>query len=129
MRNMSFALTKQQFKARTKTVTRRLGWENLKVGELLAGCEKCQGIKPGEKIVKMGVIEVMSVRRERLDAMLDVCRPNYGVREVIAEGFPVMRVRDFVKFFCATHKVKLPTGKLAQCTPETVITRVRFRYV
>ena len=37
MRNISFALTKQQFLDRTKTVTRRLGWKNLEVGTLL--CE------------------------------------------------------------------------------------------
>lgn len=120
MRNISFSLTTPQFKARTKTVTRRLGWCDLKVGDRLMGCEKCMGRKKGEPLVRLGEIEVLNVRRERLDAMLDVCRPDYGVREVVAEGFPAMRVRDFVKFFCESHK---------GCTPETIVTRIRFRYV
>jgi hypothetical protein len=69
MRNISFSLTTEQFKARTKTVTRRLGWTFLEPGTVLMGCEKCMGLKPGEKIVRLGRIRVVSVRRERLVRM------------------------------------------------------------
>ena len=46
-RNMSFALTTEQFKARTKTVTRRFGWWFLKPGDVVRGVEKAMGLKPG----------------------------------------------------------------------------------
>ena len=64
-RNISFALTTDQFRARTKTVTRRLGWETLKAGDILMGCERCQGLKKGEKIKQLGPIRVVGVSRER----------------------------------------------------------------
>jgi hypothetical protein len=35
MKNMSFLLTSKQVLNQIKTVTRRLGWENAKVGESL----------------------------------------------------------------------------------------------
>jgi len=56
MRNISASLTKEQIrksvelvragKAPVKDVTRRLGWLNLKAGDRLQVCEKCQGLKP-----------------------------------------------------------------------------------
>ena len=42
-------LTKEQILARTKTVTRRLGWWFLKPGDVVWACEKCMGLKKGEK--------------------------------------------------------------------------------
>jgi hypothetical protein len=69
MRNISFSFTEEQFLDGSKDVTRRLGWANLKPGQRLMGCQKCQGIKPGEKIVRLGEIEVVSVRREPLQSM------------------------------------------------------------
>ena len=45
MRNISFMLTTQQFRNRTKTVTRRMGWWNLKPGDILMGVEKRQDSK------------------------------------------------------------------------------------
>ncbi len=47
MKNISFALTTKQFLDGSKTVTRRLGWANLKPGEILMACEKCMGLGPG----------------------------------------------------------------------------------
>lgn len=44
-RNISFALTTPQFRARTKWVTRRLGWLFLKPGDTLMGVEKGMGLK------------------------------------------------------------------------------------
>lgn len=111
MRNISFMLTTEQIRNRTKTVTRRLGWRNVKVGERLQGCVKCMGRKHGEPLVKLAVIEVVSVRRERLNKI------NYV--ECILEGFPEMRPRQFVSMFVA-H-----TG----CKASTTITRIEFKYV
>lgn len=65
MRNMSFALTTDQFLAGTKTVTRRLGWKFLKPGDRVMACEKCMGLRKGEKIRRLGEIEIVSVKRDR----------------------------------------------------------------
>ena len=117
MRNMSFALTTAQFKARTKTVTRRLGWADLGCGDVIQGCEKCQGIKPGEKMVKLGAIRCVSNHPESL-AYLIVNR-RYGKAEVIKEGFPHLTARQFVKMFCEHMKVE----------PFQVVNRIEFEYV
>ena len=60
MRNMSFSLTTEQIRNRTKDVTRRLGWKNLKPGEHFRAVEKCQGLKKGEHIVKLYELECIS---------------------------------------------------------------------
>lgn len=116
-RNISFALTTAQFKARTKTVTRRMGWLNAKAGQQLCGVEKSQGLKPGEKIVRLGMIGLVDVRREPLRRMTD--DEAYGRAEVIAEGFPDMTPAQFVEFFCASHK---------DCTPHSEVTRLEYAY-
>ncbi len=51
---MSFRLTAEQMRARTKTVTRRLGWSSLKPGDIVQPVEKAQGLRKGEKVVKSG---------------------------------------------------------------------------
>jgi hypothetical protein len=48
MRNISFMHTMQQFKTRTKTVTRRTGWLTLKAGDVLCAVEKGQGRSSNE---------------------------------------------------------------------------------
>lgn len=118
MRNISYSLTEPQFLDHSKDVTRRMGWKMLKVGDRLQGCRKCMGRKPGEPLVKLGVVEVVSVRREKLRVMTD--NLNYGFAECKREGFPNMTPRQFVEFFCASHK---------GCTRNTVITRIEFKYV
>lgn len=52
MRNISFALTTEQIRNQTKTVTRRVGWANLKPGTLLQPIEKGQGLKKGDRARK-----------------------------------------------------------------------------
>ncbi|MDH0341980.1 hypothetical protein [Chromobacterium haemolyticum] len=122
MRNISFMLTKQQIRDRTKTVTRRLGWNKLRVGDLLSGVEKGMGLKAGEKVQRLATIRVIDVRQEPLSAMTAVL--EYGCDECGKEGFgdhPTLRwPSEFVKFFCDTHR---------GCTPETVVTRIEFEYV
>ena len=115
---MSFMLTIAQFKARSKLVTRRNGWWNIQPDELVQGAEKCQGLGPGGKMVKLGVIKIVSARRERLDRMLtDI---EYGRREVILEGFPDKTPAEFVDFYCASHR---------KITPASLINRIEFGYV
>lgn len=109
MRNMSFALTTDQFLSRTKTVTRRGGWKFLKPGDRVMGVRKGMGLKPGEKVERLYPIEVVSVRREPLDAI--------DQADVIAEGFPRMTTVDFVAMYCR-HS---PGG------PEQMVTRIEFR--
>ncbi len=58
-------MTTQQILDGTKTVTRRLGWRHLKVGDQIRPVKKCMGLRPGEKIeVLRGPLRVVSVRRE-----------------------------------------------------------------
>jgi len=111
MRNMSFYATLEPMRQKTKTVTRRLGWKVLKKGDVIQPCVKCQGLKKGEKIEKLGgPIKIISVREE----------PLYKItkNDVIKEGFPHLTVQEFVDFFCGINK----------CTPETMVTRIQFRY-
>jgi len=118
MRNMSFALTADQVLAHSKDITRRLGWLHLKPGDLLQPVRKCMGLKPGEKIERLGdPVRVVSVRRERLDSMITDW--VYGCSECTREGFPTMAPDDFVTMFRATHK---------GCAPDTEITRIEFAY-
>lgn len=122
MRNMSFALTTDQVRAGTKTVTRRVGWLSLKAGELIQPVKKCMGLRPGERIERLrGPIRVTDVRRELLSRMTEDIK--YGFEECRKEGFadhPVYQwPSEFVEMFCNTHK---------GCTPTSVVTRIEFEY-
>lgn len=119
---MSFALTERQILEETKDVTRRLGWEHLRAGDQLRPARKCMGLRKGERVVLLrDPLHVVSVRREPLRRMLDDA--DYGFEEVRREGFadhPDYRwPSQWVAMFCTTHR---------GCTPETVITRIEFRY-
>lgn len=116
-RNISFALTTQQFRSRTKDVTRRLGWQFLQPGDGLIGCVRCMGLKKGESPEKLGPIRVTSVRREPLCRMVD--EPNYGCEEVRREGFPDLSPEEFVAMFCEHMK----------CSPTEIVTRIEFEYL
>jgi len=122
VRNISFALTVPQVMEGTKTVTRRLGWMHLKVGDQLRPVRKCMGLRPGEKLdVLRDPIIVVDVRREPLRRMTDDL--DYGFTECVLEGFgahPDYRFPSaFVDMFCATHR---------GCTPDTLVTRIEFAY-
>jgi len=123
MRNMSFALTTAQMQARTKTVTRRMGWERLKSGELVRPVYKAMGLKRGESPQPIcDPVRVILVRREPLHALLDDL--DYGFAEVAKEGFAnhpqYQWPSAFVEFFCGTHR---------GCTPQTLVTRIEFEFV
>lgn len=111
MQNISFFLTQSQVRDQTKDVTRRLGWGRVRPGQRLQACVKCQGRRPGEPLERLAVIEIVSGRREPLDAITaDECR---------REGFPQFTPDQFIQMFC--HHMK--------CTPHTEVTRLEFRYV
>lgn len=114
MKNISFSMTTEQFRNRTKTVTRRLGWTDIKPGDRLQGIEKGQGLKKGEKVAPLGVILVKRADREPLDAILED-----GEVECAAEGFPDLTPAQFVRMFCVAN----------QCKPDQEITRIEFEYI
>lgn len=119
MRNISFALTTPQFLDGSKDVTRRMGWLFLKPGDELCAVEKSQGLGKGGKIKRLGVIRVVSVRRERLNEM---CADlDYGEKECVREGFsPPHQYSDpteFVLWFSDGHR---------GCYPNKIITRIEF---
>lgn len=124
MRNISFSLTTPQFKARSKDVTRRLGWVAVRADDHLMGCEKCMGRKAGEPLVRLGEIVVVSARREQIGAMLHDLA--YGADECRREGFPDMTPQEFVRFWLASHHRDLD-GRPTDL--RTMTTRIEFRYL
>jgi len=137
MRNISFFETQNQFRARSKHVTRRGNangptWKNLQPGNQLMGCEKCQGLGKGGQIVRMGPITILEVNQEPLSDIIS--RPFRVIpqhiilqydepysSETLLEGFPewATNPEQFVDMFC----------KMNNCEPETEITRILFDYV
>ncbi len=118
MRNIACSLTTPQVRAKTKDVTRRLNWHDLKTGQHLMTVVKGMGLKPGEQIQRIHEVEVVSVRREKLRRMTDDL--NYGFAECKREGFPEMSPTKFVEFFCNSHR---------GCDRNTTVTRIEWRYV
>lgn len=109
---MSFALTTDQVKEKTKTVTRRKGWLNLKPGDKIQPVVKCMGLRKGEKQELIGgPIEVVSVDREPI-GMIDR-------NDVIAEGFPEWEPWQFVDLYCKANGV----------TSGTLCTKIEFKYL
>lgn len=125
MRNMSFMHTVDQVRYSSpenilKDVTRRLGWRNLKPGEKVMACEKCQGLKPGETIDRIREIEIISVTSEPLEMIIALPHRAWGSSsEMAREGFPHWTPAEFVDFFCLAMK----------CTPGTVVNRIEFRHL
>lgn len=119
MRNMSFAMTTQQFMDGTKDVTRRFGWWFLKPGDKLQAVAKGMGLKKGEKIKRLGVIEIVSVRGEPLQEMLD--NLDYGFEEVRREGYPFGTEWPsiFVETLCRHYRV----------TPDKICNRIEFKKI
>lgn len=110
-RNMSFALTTHQFKDRAKTVTRRLGWWNLKPETVLCGVEKAMGLRKGEKIKRLGLIRIVNVRAEPLNAITR--------EDCVLEGFPDFVPQDFIWMFQYHNK----------CEADRIVNRIEFIYL
>lgn len=116
-RNMSFHLTTQAVRAQIKTVTRRLGWDFLKPGDIVNACVKCQGLGKGGKIERICQIRIVSVEKQPLWAMLANTKP--AMEEPAKEGFPGMSQADFVDMFC----------KHMKCEMRTEVNRIEFEYL
>jgi len=110
--NMSFSHTTEQIVNRTKTVTRRLGWRKLRPGQRVWAVKKAMGLRPGEKIERLALLEIVSTRWE---TPLDVT-----VEDVAREGFPGMSREDFIELF---FRINRPTRWY------TSIQRIEFKYV
>jgi hypothetical protein len=83
---MSVFLTQQAVRDEIKTVTRRAPntWQTLNPGDPLALIEKGQGLKKGEK---QNVLKVVTVVSNRVEPLVNVCRPAEWRAELTAEGF------------------------------------------
>jgi hypothetical protein len=113
MRNMSFSMTTEAVRRREKTVTRRLGWWDLKPNTILQAVEKAQGLRKGEHVKPICLIRVVSVRREQLDNI-------YAYeRETAAEGFPELTPGAFMAMFC----------KANACETWRMVNRIEFEYL
>ena len=110
-RNMSFSLTTPQILNRTKTVTRRKGWADLKPGTILNACVKCQGLKKGKKVEKLCQIRVVKNASVKLW--------DISAADVVREGFPGMTPAAFVDMFCA---------HMGGCLSQ-IVNRIEFEYV
>ena len=119
MRNMSFAMTTKQFVDRTKDVTRRFGWWFLNPGDRVRAVEKAMGLKKGEKIRGLGIIEIVSTRGEPLNTLTK--NLDYGFEEVKREGYPFGTEWPsvFVETLCRHYHVE----------PDKVCNRIEFRRV
>lgn len=111
-RHMSFFLTTAQFTDRSKTVTRRIGWNFLKPGDVLMGVQKCQGLKKGEKVRELGLIKIISTKKEPLLAITD--------DDVAKEGFPGKSKDWFVAFFMQ---------HLGGYAADVQVNRIEFEYL
>jgi hypothetical protein len=109
-RLLSVSYTTQAVRERRKTVTRRLGWGFVSVGDRLTLCAKVMGRKPGEPIDRITDVEVIGVRRERLDAITqdDVAREGYG-----------MDREDWIRWYADTFHLR----------PSDPVTRIEWRYL
>ena len=110
-RNMSFILTTDQVRNRTKTITRRFGWWFLKPGDLVQPVVKSRGMKRGEKIKRIGEpIRIVGTRSEQLK--------HISLDDVIREGFPDWTPEQFIDFFC----------QHAHCGSDAIVNVIEFEY-
>jgi len=80
-------------------------------GDILNACEKCQGLKKGEKIVKICQIQVIDMWGEILRAITH--------EDVAREGFPGMSTSAFIKMFT----------KHMKCKDYIIVNRIEFEYL
>lgn len=112
---MSVAFTEQAVRDRTKTVTRRKGWLFLKVGDRLTLCRKVMGRQPGEPLVRIVDVEVISVRREPLY----LCAVDWPYESKL-EGFPDLTASDFMRQYFTDAQGIHPSDR---------VTRIEWRYL
>lgn len=108
---ISFAWTTDAFLSGAKDVTRRQGakWILLKRGDLLMAIEKGQGLKRGEKVRRLDVIEVVSATRVSVASI-----PH---EDLAREGGLWGSTEEFIEMYCRGNR----------CEPEHLCTRIEFR--
>ena len=116
-RNISFAMTTPQFIDGSKDVTRRFAWWKLKPGDILMAVEKGMGLQKGEKIKRLGLIEIISVKKEPLNQM--AIDREYGLEEMRREGYP-FGMKDPAEFV----RRMAPNGDTA-----AMVNRIEFRKI
>lgn len=99
--------------------TDKHGRRILHEGDRLTLCEKVQGRKPGEPLVRICDVEVVSVRRESLWFLTRGHGPS-GREEVAREGFPGMDPAEFVRRFFVDAQ---------GMSPDDEVTRIQWRYL
>jgi hypothetical protein len=110
-RLMSFSMTTAQFLEGSKTVTRRLKWDALKSGDILQGVEKAMGLNKGEKVKRLGLLRVVSVRKEPLAAITKT--------DCILEGFPDLTPKQFIQMLCEHYGI----------SSDTLVNRIEFEHI
>ena len=73
--------------------------------------EKGLGLKKGQKIKRLGVIETLAVHREQLSYI--------SSSDVIKEGFPEMTTGEFIRFFCQANS----------CFENSLVSRIEFKRI
>lgn len=112
--NISFSMTPMQIINQSKDVTRRFGWDFLKVGQVLQPVLKAQGLKKGEKAQRLGgLIIVVSIRTEALNAITG--------EECVREGFP--------EFKNSPEKFVNMLVKKYRCNEAAPVKRIEFDYL
>ncbi|MEM7677351.1 MAG: ASCH domain-containing protein [Myxococcota bacterium] len=104
-------MTLPQLLAGQKTVTRRIGWRHLRVGQQVLAVDRVMGLKRGESPTILATIEIVAVREEPLDAI--------DQADCAREGFAQMTPEAFVSLFCSKMR----------CEPTTRVRRIEFRIV
>lgn len=155
MRLISFMLTADQIKARTKTETRRLGWTSVKVGDRLRGvlksqgrtrrCPECDGCGfvrdaalgegPRPLYVWRGThtCPTCDGRKKITEALVDLAIVE--VTEVRRERLDAITpeavvAEGFPQWTNAPGEfVEMFCRSHKGCTPSTEVTVIRFRYV
>lgn len=128
---MSCAQTEQAVLDETKDVTRRLGWwcdrngrRLLVPGDELTLVRKAMGRKPGEPLVRLAQVRVVSVKREPLRRITDDEVRREGVaREVCDWAYNAPDLGSlgeaFVAWYCETFK----------CGGDVDVTRIEWEYL
>jgi len=113
MRRMSFRMTEAQLLDGSKTVTRRTGWkrswEHVKPGDRIRAIDKHDFRRKGGSRV-LGIITVISIRRERLDLVTP--------EDVVREGYPTYTTDAFIEMFCGEF----------DCAAGDLVTRIEFTF-
>ena len=104
-------MTTPQFIDRSKDVTRRFGWWFLKPDDQVMGCKKCMGLPKGEKIERLGLIEIVTTKPEPLNLIT----PD----EVRREGFPDWSPEQFIQMLVDHYNVD----------PRKICNRIEYRYL